>query len=34
MKFAIGVDCEGVAGAVGSSGASLNESRNLGFARR
>ncbi|MBS13748.1 MAG: peptidase M55 [Gemmatimonadetes bacterium] len=34
MKFAIGVDCEGVAGGVGSPGASLNSSRNLEFAKR
>lgn len=33
MKFAIGVDCEGVACAVGSPGASLNSSRNLEFAQ-
>ena len=32
MKFAIGVDCEGVACGVGSPGASLNSSRNLEFA--
>ena len=34
MKFSIGVDCEGVACAVGSPGASLNESRNLSFATK
>ncbi len=34
MKFAIGVDCEGVACGVGSPGASLNTSRNLEFAKR
>ena len=34
MKFAIGVDCEGVACGVGSPGGSLNESRNLEFAKR
>ena len=33
MKFAIGVDCEGGACAVGSPGASLNSSRNLEFAQ-
>ena len=33
MKFAIGVDCEGVACAVGSPGASLNSSRDLEFAK-
>ena len=33
IKFAIGVDCEGVACAVGSPGASLNSSRNLEFAQ-
>ena len=34
MKFAIGVDCEGVACGVGSPGASLNSSRNLEFAKK
>jgi D-amino peptidase len=34
MKFAIGVDCEGVACGVGSPGGSLNSSRNLEFAQR
>lgn len=33
MKFIVAVDCEGVACGVGSPGASLNESRNLEFAR-
>ena len=33
MKFAIGVDCEGVACAVGAPGASLNSSRDLAFAQ-
>ena len=33
MKFAIGVDCEGPACVVGSPGGSLNDSRNLAFAR-
>ena len=33
MKFAIGVDCEGVACGVGSPGAALNSSRNLEFAK-
>jgi D-amino peptidase len=33
MKFAIGVDCEGVACGVGSPGGSLNSSRNLEFAK-
>ena len=34
MKFIIAVDCEGVACAVGSPGASINESRNLAFAQQ
>jgi D-amino peptidase len=33
MKFYIGVDCEGPACVVGSPGGSLNDSRNLAFAR-
>ena len=33
MKFIVAVDCEGVACAVGSPGASLNESRDLEFAK-
>lgn len=33
MKFAIGVDCEGVAAVVGSPGDSLNVSRDLEFAK-
>lgn len=33
MKFVIGVDLEGAAGVVGSPGGSLNESRNLAFAK-
>ncbi len=33
MRFVVAVDCEGVACAVGSPGASLNESRDLGFAQ-
>ena len=33
MRFAIAVDCEGVACGVGSPGASLNSSRNLEFAK-
>ena len=33
MKFIVAVDCEGVACGVGSPGASLNESRNLEFAK-
>ena len=33
MKFIVAVDCEGVACAVGSPGASLNESRDLQFAQ-
>ena len=33
MKFAIGVDCEGVACAVGSPAGSLNSSRDLEFAQ-
>ncbi len=33
MKFVVAVDCEGVACGVGSPGASLNESRNLEFAK-
>lgn len=33
QHFAIGVDCEGVACAVGSPGGSLNDSRNLEFAK-
>jgi len=33
MKFIVAVDCEGVACAVGSPGASLNESRDLPFAQ-
>lgn len=34
MKFIVAVDCEGVAGVVGAPGGSLNESRDLEFARR
>ncbi|TVR51594.1 MAG: peptidase M55 [Spirochaetaceae bacterium] len=34
MKYIVAVDCEGVACAVGSPGASLNGSRNLEFAQR
>jgi hypothetical protein len=34
MKFIVAVDCEGVACAVGSPGASINESRNLLFAQQ
>ena len=33
MKFIVAVDCEGVAGVVGAPGGSLNESRDLDFAR-
>ena len=33
MKFAVAVDCEGVACGVGSPGGSLNDSRNLEFAK-
>ena len=33
MKFVVAVDCEGVACAVGSPGGSLNDSRNLEFAK-
>ncbi len=33
MKFIVAVDCEGVAGVVGAPGGSLNESRDLEFAR-
>ncbi|MCZ6635732.1 MAG: M55 family metallopeptidase [bacterium] len=33
MRFVVAVDCEGVAGVVGSPGASLNSSRNLEFAK-
>ena len=33
MKFVVAVDCEGVACAVGSPGASINESRDLAFAQ-
>jgi len=33
LRFAVAVDCEGVACAVGSPNVSLNESRNLGFAQ-
>ena len=33
MKFIVAVDCEGVACAVGSPGASLNKSRDLKFAQ-
>ncbi|MEX1018065.1 MAG: M55 family metallopeptidase [Litorilinea sp.] len=34
MKFVVAVDCEGVACAVGSPGGSLNDSRDLEFAKR